>query len=135
VAEVVATWEGGYRCRVQARQFEFAADEPPSAGGDDAGPTPTELFLASLASCFTMALFHVARKRDIALPGFEVAVSGTYDGPRFSRLRVEVRPSSDVEALPELVERALTVCYVSNTLRKPLTLEVVVGEYVVVSQG
>lgn len=135
MAEVVATWEGGYRCRVRSRQFEIDADEPPSAGGEDAGPTPTELFLASLASCFTMALFHVARKRDITLPGFEVAVSGTYDGPRFSRLRVEVRPSSDIETLAELVEQALTVCYVSNTLRKPLTLEVAAGEFVVVSHG
>jgi organic hydroperoxide reductase OsmC/OhrA len=135
VAEVVATWEGGYRCRVRARQFEIDADEPPTAGGQDAGPTPTELFLASLATCFTMALFHVARKRDITLPGFEVAVSGTYDGPRFSRLRVEVRPSSAVETLKELLEQALAVCYVSNTLRMPLTLEVAAGEHVIVSHG
>lgn len=135
MAEAVATWEGGYRCRVRARQFEIDADEPPSAGGEDAGPTPTELFLASLASCFTMALFHVARKRGIALPGFEVAVSGTYNGPRFSRLRVEVRPSSDIEMLAELIEQALSVCYVSNTLRQPLTLEVAAGDHVIVSHG
>lgn len=135
MAEVVATWEGGYRCRVRARQFEIDADEPPTAGGQDSGPTPTELFLASLASCFTMALFHVARKRDIALPAFEVAVSGKYDGPRFSRLRVEVRPSSDIDALAELLEQALSVCYVSNTVRNPLTLEVAAGEHVIVSHG
>lgn len=135
MAEVVATWEGGYRCRVRARQFEIDADEPPSAGGEDAGATPTELFLASLASCFTMALFHVARKRGIRLPGFEVAVSGTYDGPRFSKLRVEVRPSAAVETLKELLEQALAVCYVSNTLRMPLTLEVAAGELVIVSHG
>ena len=48
--EVVATWEGGYQCRVAVRQFEIVSDEPPTAGGADAGPTPTELFLASLST-------------------------------------------------------------------------------------
>ncbi len=135
MAEVIATWEGGYHCRVRAREFEIDADEPPTAGGQDKGPTPTELFLASLAACFTMALYYVARKRDITLPAFDVAVSGKYDGPRFSRLRVEVRPSSDVDTFAELLEPALTVCFVSNTVRNPVTLEVAAGEQVIVSHG
>lgn len=129
--EVVATPEGGYRCRVRARHFELVADEPPSVGGDDAGPMPTELFLAALASCFTMALVHVARKRGLTLPELRVHVTGDYDGPRFASVRVEVRPSGPAEGLPALLERAASVCYVSNTLRGRLALDVALGDDVV----
>lgn len=133
--EVVAVWEGGYRCTVRARHFEVPTDEPPSSGGEDTGPMPTEVFLASLASCYCMAVYHVARKRGIDLGSLEVTVSGEYEGPRFRRLRIDVRPGSDVEDLPTLLERAFAVCYVSNTLRNPPRLEVAVGDEVVVSHG
>ena len=65
---VEATWEGGYRCTVATRQFRIRIDEPESAGGGDTGPQPSEVFLASLAGCFTLALYHAAKKRDIELP-------------------------------------------------------------------
>lgn len=131
---MLSTWEGGYRCRVRARTFELVADEPPSAGGDDAGPVPTELFLASLASCFTMALAHVAAKRDITLLELRVRASGEYDGLRFSRVRVDVQLGSDGQDAAHLVERALAVCYVSNTLRQPVQLDIAVDDEIVVSR-
>jgi putative redox protein len=133
--EVVAEWEGGYRCRISAGQFELRADEPPSAGGDDTGPTPTQLFLASLAACFTMALSYVARKRRATLPPLQVAASGEYDGPRFVRVRVDVRPATEIDGLDELIADALNVCYVSNTLRDPVPIEVALGGQSLASHG
>jgi putative redox protein len=123
---VDATWEGGYRCRVQAGEFELRVDEPSSAGGDDTGPQPTELFLASLASCFALAVAHVARKRGIELEDLAVRATGTYGGPKFVKIRVEVRSSHERDELDRLVERASAVCYVSNTLRALDDTEVVV---------
>lgn len=133
--EVVAVWEGGYRCTVRARQFDVPTDEPPASGGEDAGPMPTEVFLSSLASCYCMAVYHVARKRGIELGSLEVTVSGEYEGPRFKRLRVDVVPGNELDNLPMLLERAFAVCYVSNTLRNPPRLEVAVGGEVYVSHG
>lgn len=115
--EVVSHWEGGYRCRTEMRGFSVPADEAPEFGGDDAGPMPTELFLASLASCFAMAVAHAAKKRGITLPDLAVAVRGHYDGPRFDRLVIEVRSGHRRDELEKLVERAKSFCYVSNTLR------------------
>ena len=123
---VEATWDGGYRCRVKARDFEIRADEPVKSGGEDTGPQPTELFLASLASCFTLALAHVARKRQIELPDIAVRVVGTYDGPKFVHVRVEVSSSHPREELEMLAERASSVCYVSNTIRALEDTEVVI---------
>ncbi len=117
--KVTAHWSGGYRCRVAVRQFELLADEPEEvAGGTDTGPTPTELLLAALATCFTMALAHVARKRRVELAGdLNVTASGEHHGPSFGALRVEVRSSQPREQLEPLLERAAALCYVSNTLR------------------
>lgn len=128
-------WKGGYQCTVRARHFDVPTDEPPSVGGDDTGPMPTEVFLASLASCFCMAVYHVARKRDIELSSLEVSVSGEYEGPRFRRLRVDVRPGDEIDELQQLLERAFAVCYVSNTLRNPPRLEIAVDDEVLVSHG
>lgn len=125
---VDATWQGDYRCTVSVRQFEMPVDEPASAGGSDTGPQPSEIFLASLASCFTLALHHVARKRDIEFPDLAVRATGTYDGPRFVRLVVEVSTSMPRDVLDPLVERAKAVCYVSNTIRAVSDVEVEINQ-------
>jgi uncharacterized OsmC-like protein len=124
---VEATWQGGYRCLVSARGHEIQVDEPREAGGDDTGPQPSEIFLASLASCFTLALYHVARKRDIALADLCVTATGQYEGPRFARLSLEVTTTSPRAVVEPLLERARGVCYVSNTLRTVSDVEVVLA--------
>jgi putative redox protein len=125
IVEVTAYWSGGYRCRVPIRQFQLLADEPEEvAGGTDTGPTPTELLLASLATCFAMALAHVARKRRVELPeDLSVTAVGEYAGPSFGALRVEVRSSHPQEQLQPLLDRAAALCYVSNTLRNAPRVE------------
>ena len=124
---VEARWLGEYRCRVSARHFMIEVDEPVDSGGGDAGPQPTELLLASLASCFALAVGHVAAKRKIELTAVDVTAVGRYDGPRFDAIRLEVRvvpldPAADVDLL---LARARAVCYVSNTLALGPDLEVV----------
>jgi uncharacterized OsmC-like protein len=127
VVEVTARWEGAYRCRVSVRQFELRVDEPPRhAGGTDTGPQPTELFLASMASCFALAVAHAAGKRGIELPDLEVTATGEYDGLRFATIRVAVHSSHPQRELARLVERAKPFCFVSNTLRGHAALEYVV---------
>ena len=121
---VEASWEGGYRCTVSTRQFRIRIDEPESAGGGDTGPQPSEVFLASLAGCFTLALYHVAKKRDLELPDISVTATGTYEGPGFAHLAVDVKSSADRALLEQLIEPAKRVCYVSNTLRNVDDVEV-----------
>jgi len=126
--EVTAHWEGGYRCRIPVRQFLLRSDEPLSiSGGTDTGPMPTELLLASLASCFAMALAHVAAKRAIEIGELSVTAQGDHKGPSFGALRVEVRsrlPRARIQPLPK---PAAAVCYVSNTLRNAPRVEYTVA--------
>lgn len=126
---VQSRWEGGLRAAVHAGGFELTVDEPESVGGTDQGPQPTDLLLASVASCFTLAVAYSAAKRDIALEGLDVGVTGRYDGPRFSGLRIEVRANRPAgDELARLVSAAERVCYVTNTLRRPPEIEIV-GEF------
>jgi putative redox protein len=125
--EATARWEGGYRCRVAVRHFELRVDEPAEHGGADSGPQPTELLLASVASCFALAVAHVARRRGVALPDLAVTATGAYDGLRFGAIRVEVRSSLAGAELALLTERAKRFCYVSNTLLGGPALEFVVA--------
>lgn len=124
---VVARWDGGWRCSVSAGGFELVADEPESAGGTATGPMPTEYLLASLASCYALALAWAAGKRGVRLPGLTVTATGTYDGPRFSNLRLTVVSDAPPGALEPLLDRARRACYVSNTIASSPPIEVEIG--------
>lgn len=123
---VHSRWDGGLRALMNAGGYELIVDEPESVGGTDQGPQPTDLLLASVASCFTLAIAYSAAKRDIELSGLDVDVTGYYDGPRFCRLRLEVRAKQPAGTeLARLVSAAERVCYVTNTLRRSPEIEIV----------
>jgi putative redox protein len=113
---VTAHWEGGWRSRGAMRQFDFVVDEPPEHGGTDSGPMPVEVFLASLATCFSLAVCFAARQRSIELPDLDVNVRGEYRGPRIHRMIVEVASTYPAAELEELVKTAVRYCWVSQTL-------------------
>ena len=124
--EVTATWEGGYSTRVETRGHRIPVDEPESAGGADGGMMPTEVFCASLAACFCMAIAHVARRDDEPEPkGLTVDVRAVRAGRelRYGELVVTARAAVPAEQLESLVARARRVCWVSNTLAKPPAVE------------
>ncbi len=127
---VTARWTGGLRAVVDAGGFEVVADEPESVpGGAGTGPQPTELLLASIASCFALALAYSAARRGATLTDLRVDVTGHYDGPRFDAFRIVVHAGAPpgVE-LAKLIEAAKRVCYVTRTLSSPPEIEVVVEE-------
>lgn len=117
-----ARWDGALTAVASARGHEVRVDEPERFGGGDAGMMPTELMLSSLASCFCLAVAHVAGKRDIELPGLRVSVDGERIGRelRYGRLRVEVSAHSGDHDLSALVTRAKPFCWVSNMLSEEL---------------
>jgi putative redox protein len=58
--------------RIDIRQHQLTADEPPDAGGDDAGPMPQELLAASLASCTAMTMEMYAKRKGWDVASIEV---------------------------------------------------------------
>jgi uncharacterized OsmC-like protein len=86
---------------------------------------PTELFCASIASCFCLATAYAAKKRDIELRGLSVTARAVRAGTelRYERVDVEVCAEADDATLARLVERAKPLCWVSNTLAAGVALE------------
>jgi putative redox protein len=115
--ELTVVWAGGDRHRVAVRGHELLVDQPCSDGGDDAGPTPVELFIASLASCIA----HYAR-RGLGPSGGGPVVHGTWTmssvAPwRVASIDLDVRlPHGTSPARLAAVERAISHCTVHNTL-------------------
>jgi putative redox protein len=58
---------GKYQQTVQIGPHSFTADEPNEVGGDDAGPTPHEILLASLGACTSITLHMYATRKGWSL--------------------------------------------------------------------
>lgn len=122
---VTAKWAGGFQVDVQAGAFGLRVDEPERVGGTDTGPQPTDLLLSAVASCFVLSLAYAASKRGIAVERIGVAVTGTYEGPRFSSIRIEVDIAAPDDMVETLITAAERVCYVTNTLKRPPEISVI----------
>ncbi len=125
-----ATHVEGWATDVTIRQHRIRVDEPPSEGGGDTGPMPTELLCASLASCFCLALRWTATKRDMELPGLEVTVEAERAGrePRYGRFVVHARAAAPLAEWEHLMARAARVCWVSNTMAGGVEVQYVATE-------
>lgn len=65
----------GYTTEVQAGKHIFLADEPKSVGGDDLGPTPYDLLIASLGTCTAMTMRMYADRKGWDLQEVRVHLS------------------------------------------------------------
>lgn len=127
-ADVVSTSTHGYAARVTVRDHQITVDEPTDDGGTDQGPTPTELLLAALASCYTLALRWAAERRDVRLGNIRVTATGSYEQLRFNRIRLVVSADFPLGEAAAILRDASRVCYVSNTLAGEVCIDVTVSE-------
>ncbi len=65
-------WQGEDRFAIRVRGHTITVDQPTEIGGDDLGPTPTELFVASLASCVGFYARRYLRRHHLDPTGLEV---------------------------------------------------------------
>jgi putative redox protein len=118
-----ARFVAGEAYEVTVRGHRLVVDQPADAGGQDSAPTPTELFVASLASCVAFYAGRFLTRHGYSRDG--LAVSAGYemagDRPaRVSSIRLMVRVPA---ALPPQRWAALRAvvshCTVHNSLASP----------------
>lgn len=73
---IVQIGREGYQVTINAAGHKFIADEPQPAG-DDAGPSPYGLLLASLGACTAMTLRMYADRKQWPLESVVVSLSHT----------------------------------------------------------
>jgi putative redox protein len=72
---VVTRIQGGrMKHTVAVRQHSFIVDEPASNGGEDAGPTPHDVYDSALASCKAMTVLWYANRKGIPVQDIEASV-------------------------------------------------------------
>ncbi len=69
----------GFKTVVKASNHEFIIDQPTSAGGEDAGPNPLELFLSSLGACICAIGRIISTQRRLNIKEINVDVEGDLD--------------------------------------------------------
>jgi len=128
----------GDRMAIRIRGHDLVSDQPMDAGGEDAGPTPTELFVAGLAACVGFYAERFLRRHGSA-DGLSVTTDFTMSTDRPSRvasvdLRIDV-PGSLREDLHDALLRAAEHCTVHNSLRTPPTVRIEISGGVATPAG
>lgn len=110
---------GGDRFDITIRGHVIRTDQPVGDGGEDTGPTPTELFVASLAGCVAFYARRYLKRHDLPTEGLAVEADFRM-GSRPARVaRIEVRLTIPDGVPAERREALLAVashCTVHNSL-------------------
>lgn len=117
----------GHQFSIAIRGHTITVDQPTEAGGTDTAPTPTELFVASLASCVAFYAGSYLARHQISTEGLSVRADFDMGGRpnRVTDVRVIISPPRGLPA--ERREAFLAVashCTVHNTLADPATVEI-----------
>jgi uncharacterized OsmC-like protein len=113
----------GEAYEVAVRGHRLVVDQPADAGGQDSAPTPTELFVASLATCVAFYAGRYLTRHGYGRDG--LAVSGGYemasDRPaRVGEIRLIVRvPASLPRERWAALRAVVSHCTVHNSLASP----------------
>ena len=124
MSQITVHHEALDRFRIEVRDHMLVVDQPAPTSGD-AGPTPTELFVASLAACagFYARRFlarHDLRDGDLAIAA-DFAFSADHSRVAAVAIRLEV-PGGIPAALRPALMRVLEHCTVHESLRDAPTV-------------
>jgi putative redox protein len=121
--EMDVRFVSGESYEVSVRGHRILVDQPAEADGLDAAPTPTELFVASLATCVAFYAGRYLTRHGYGRDG--LAVSAGFDmstdrPARVSGIRLTVRAPADLPADRRPALRAVVShCTVHNSLTFP----------------
>ena len=105
----VARRRQDYEHEIEIRDHRLVADEPEDTGGTDAGPRPTELLAASLASCAAMTIEMYADRKGWDVGAIEVAVDWPGEDSQPDATSFDVRIKVPAELSDEQRERILVI--------------------------
>jgi uncharacterized OsmC-like protein len=118
---------GGDRFDIEIRGHSVLVDQPVEAGGEDTAPTPTELLVASLASCVAFYARRYLTRHGLPTEGLAVrAAFELGDRPaRVASIEVELMvPPGVPESRRQPLLAMASHCTVHTTLTDPPAISV-----------
>ena len=127
--EVSARYLGDSKFEVAARDHRVICDQPADNGGSDAGMTPPEFLLASLATCAAYYAAQYLKARHLPVVDLRVRVSAekAQQPARLSLFRIEVMAPGLDQRHQAGIGRAAKSCLIHNTLLSHPSIEVMVN--------
>jgi putative redox protein len=126
--EVCVRCSGGDRFSIGVRGHELVVDQPVADGGEDDGPTPTELFVASLAACVGFYAERYLRRHGLPADRLQVDGHAAMSADRPARVATVTLRIDGVPELPEHRRRSLLAvvehCTVHNSIRQAPVIEI-----------
>jgi putative redox protein len=113
--------QGGDRLLISTRGHVLGSDQPVEGGGDDTAPTPTELFVSSLAACVAFYAERFMRRHALTTEGLVVTCSYAWasNPTRVGEIDLMVEAPALTPNLREAFSKVIERCTVHNTLRQP----------------
>lgn len=103
---------GGRRFETETGRHRLVTDH------DGAGPTPTDLFLASLPACVAFYVAEYCGRVGIDATGLEVELEYLREPRRVGEFAIVVRlPNAEMGARAEALRRVAEACYVHESIR------------------
>ena len=122
------SFPGGTAVDARFKGHTVRTDQPERAGGRDTGPSPFDLFLASLATCtgYYAARFCELKGIDPRRLSLSLETVRDPERKRLGKVRVEIElPPDFPEKYRKAIVRAADQCAVKRHILEPPELEVV----------
>jgi putative redox protein len=126
MARITVKHRQGQCFDIGVRGYPLVSDEPVTAGGDDEGPTPTELMVAGLAACSADEVVKCLVAIGARFEPTEVGADFTWDakGRRVESIRLSVTLPEEVSnSTREKVLLSMLSCPGRKMLAEPPTVE------------
>jgi putative redox protein len=126
MARITVTHRHGQSFDIRVRGYALISDEPVTLGGDDEGPTPTELMVAGLAACAADEAVNCLASSGERFEPTEVGADFAWDldSGRVASIRLSISlPDEISDATRENVMRAMRSCPARKMLVEPPTLD------------
>jgi putative redox protein len=125
--EIIVDFPGGSRSDAHFGSFTVATDQPADHGGQNAAPTPFEMFLASLATCAGFYVLGFCKMRGIPPEGIRLIQRIERDSSTkmVRKIYQEIQlPPGFPEQYISAIKRAADSCLVKKHLEAPPAFEI-----------
>ena len=124
---LTVVYKGGTRFDVTNGKHVLVTDQPVVDGGNDAGMSPVELFVGSLASCVAYFVGQYCARHQIPCEGFTVEAGWSYAEQPHRVGAVEIKLNLPSDLTPEQREKLLKVahgCTIHQSLAVPPKVDI-----------
>jgi len=125
--EITVKHMGDMKFETQIGNHKLIIDVPPEMDGKDRGPTPPQLFVASLSSCIAIFATSYCNNAGIDAEGLSVSLSfdKLKDPAKLANFKAQIKiPNGDVGKREKAVIAAASHCPIHETIHLPQEVEI-----------